>query len=735
MPLVDSLGVEPLVYLNGSSDVSFHGSTQSFLFVTIHGHASLFLDGSGNLPAAIAIHGTSGKDWFGRLNSDPNRFGAVAIHGSGSLAMNPRFLAAGKCIIHGVSSVAFKGRLAGGDSSECQIFLSIVDPIDPGSGGTYSARLIADGVGYRIRAFDYTESKDTVGISLNLTLQKPTDRDAILAAASFQFDLYVNGSWQTLVAGGMLAGGGFSFAWQDGRPDDQLTIQTSAQITDKLGQSPDLNTTVYDPFVETIDASKYKDILDTNGHHYSHQLVAFNNMTLSVLFHWLFVTKLGFAGVVTNLPDFPIPRADFNMTDTYLSGLRGVIGNFDPLIFVEGNKIVILDSTLRLPAGMPASIVLDPSLYLNAQFSETEFAADGFLVSYIENDSEYDYQQTRDVVIPTSTTGTFGSNNYTETDITQTFTDFYKLSDPATPVRSEKTKEQTTVRAMMKLSPSAPYTLQEISDTTETIEFDSKMRLTSIQKNVIALIPNLTSGVPFNFVTDFVRSERTTFEYNPDVFDPKREYLSAMKKTVSGLVATDNDPDKANIDGSPFKQDFFDAWRAGNLSFDMQVANEPIQEITENAQQTRKGQIEIRKKTVEYLTNPPATIHQVTDGRTGDISQNAQSGSSATIIVYRDGISFSARGGRKLVPINVGNMPPRFFIPLCRRKLQLRKRRSGAVTTKGLMLSLVRGSAIGVLDHYGQSAGNYLIEGRRIAGSNLGTRQQTTRQILEVSQI
>jgi hypothetical protein len=719
-----------MVVCGGQGDLTPAGSVASFFRAHIGGTSQTSFSGGRLAAAAAHIAGTSGKSLIGRVNGDANRFGALSIHGVATVHTLPHFLIGGKCIINGAGGLSVRGRIIGGDAAECKIFLSVVDPIDNGTSATYSARLIADGTEYKIRAAEYSESKADVGVSLDLTLQRPDQRDAILAAASFQFDVYDNGSWTTLFDTGKLGGGGFSFAWADGRPSDQLTISTIAPIAQKLTKSPDLNTTVYDPFREDINASDFQNILDTNGHVYGHSLIPLPGMSINSLFNWLFVSTLGFSGYVTNIPNFPVRRLDFQMAGNYLDGVRGTIGNFDPLVFVQGTKIYALDSTLRLPAGFATPVVLSHDMYLNAQFKETELDADGYLVTYTEQDSDYDYQQTRDVIIPTSTEGTEGSADYTETDVTQTFTDFYKLSNPGTPVRTEKTKEVTTVRAMLR-NAAGVMTLTEISETTENISFDSKMRLTEISQSTIATIPNISSGVPFDFVTDFVRDISQRFEYKPDIFDPKREYLSSMTKKITALVATENDPDKKNV-GDTFKQEFFDAWRAGNFTDTMTVNREPVQLVTETAFQTKKGQVEIRQRTTNYMTNPPAVINQVTDGRTGDISQNSTSGSQATIIVYRDGVT--ARTGRKLVPVST-NMPPIYFIPLFKRKLALRKRRQGTVTMKGLTLSLVRGSAVRVLDRDGTTAGDYLIEGRKLAFNNLGTREQTTRQILEVNQI
>jgi hypothetical protein len=732
MPFVDEFDPTiPMFVVSGGADFSADGSVSSFFIVHINAGVAMSLNGSIVRAGSVSIEGAGDPDFVGRVNDDANVFGGLTIAGAGSFSAIPTTTIRGKLIIQAAGALSVHGRVASGDSSACRISLTIADPIDNGSAASYSARLTADGIEYKIRGYEFNEGRQSYGVSLNVTLQKPTQRDAVLAASAFKFELYTGAAWETVFDTGVLAGAGFSIAWNEGRPANQLSISTTAPILDALTTSPPLNLTIYDSNRENINAADFENILDESGHIYSHDLVPIPGMTLFQLLRYIFVIRLGMAAPICDIPDIPIRRSDVGMSDNYLAGISGHIGNFEPLIYEKDGILNIKDTTVRLPAGVTPSIVLDHTKYLNAQFRETKQDADGFLVSYVQTDTDYDYSSTRDVPFPTSSAGDPGAADYTETDIVQIWTDFYKYSNPAAPVRSEKSRETTTLSGMVR-SASGILTLQTISETTENIFFDSKMRLQTITKEIVALIPNVTGGVPFDFVTDFVHSERTTFEYKADIFDPKREYVSKMEKKITALVATETDPANDNV-GDKFKQEFFDCWRAGNFTDTMTIALEPVKLVTETAQQTKKGQTEIRQRTTHYLTNPPAVTGTTTDGRTGDNTENASSGSTAEMIVYRDGLT--ARAGRKLVQISVNEIPPRFFIPLLKRKLAFRNRRDGTVTLKGMALALVRGSSFRLLDQDDVSAGDFLVEGRSITGTNLGTREQQTRQVLEVIQI
>jgi hypothetical protein len=730
MPLITPIGeLSTLAILGGGSNWAANGGIARYLSAHIAGGSGFTARGSFiSVRGKVTFAGDSEFSAFGRLNGEPNKFGVVDLGGGSVVDLSPTTAIGGKMVAAGLSTLSARGRVALADSAEMKIFLTVAPPPAVGYAATYSARVFADGVSYPIRGFDLSEGRQSSGIEVNLTLAKPGDRAAILAAGLFTFDVYDNGNWKTLFSGGKLAGGEFSFAWQGFGPANTLSISTVGQVDDQLAKSPPNNLTVYDPFREDIDASAYRSVFDENGIEYAHQLTAISDMRLNDLFRFVFVTKCGFAGYQTNLPNWPIRRATFQMTGTYLDGIRGVIGIFNPLIFAENDIVYILDSTLVLPAGFAQPVELPATQYLNAQFRETKQDADGIVLQYLENESEFDYYSDREVSDGTDTTGEPGTPGYTESDRSQTFRDYYRYSNPASPVRTEKIKELTTVRAMVN---TGGYSgLQTITEIVETVTLDSKGRHQSIVKEISALVPNI--GPPHTLAFQPVETETTRFEYSPDYFDPKREFLSKTTKEITGFIATDTDPDAENL-GQPFRQRFYDAWRGGNITDTTELSSGPIRSFVERITQTGRGQLEVRAKTVDFMTDPPAITHTPTDVRSGDISQSASNSQTAELIVYRQGVT--ARAGRKLITLAIGDLPLIYGIPLAKRRLQLGRRRSGSITLKGLNLNFVRGSVLRLLDANGSAVGNFLVEGRSISGANLGAREQQTRQILEVVEI
>jgi hypothetical protein len=271
--------------------------------------------------------------------------------------------------------------------------------------------------------------------------------------------------------------------------------------------------------------------------------------------------------------------------------------------------------------------------------------------------------------------------------------------------------------------------LQEISETTETIEFDSKLRLKTIEKRKTAAIPDL-SGT-FAIVTREIRNERTTFTYKPDIKNPKREVLAETSKRVTGYVMTDTA--RLHMD-QPFKQEFYNAWRSGNFTGDGQtVDTETIETEVETLEQNTRGQNEMRLLTVDYMTTPPNVHGDVTDARGGDPTTNAQTSAAKEVVVYRTGLT--DRTDAKLLSFPGGEFRITNLRALAKRRLDKRRILDGPIQLKGLNLSFGRGSVLTLFDRDGSSVASFIVEGRTITLSNLGTRQQETSQILTVREI
>lgn len=714
----------PLVAMTGGVVVSADGAAIAGLAVRMINGTSIAANGNMISPGAVALIGSTTISARGRLGSEPNIFGSVSMIGSTTIGGNSAPIVAGKVNLSTGTTISAAGRIAAADKSTLTLIVNVIPNPNAGFGDTISARITADGVVYPIRAFNYDEPRNAAGQTLELTLQRPGDRAAIIAAGSFKFEIYTAGIWIELFNSGIRSSTGYSFAYAEARPNDALSVSTIGPISAKLNKSPLENLTVYDSARETIRAADFRVIYDTEGGSHAQELHPIAGLLLYDLLQYVLVTKCEFAGFVTDIPNYPIRRADFSKTGTFLDGIAPHIGAFKPLIFIRGGNVWILDSTEKIPAGFAAPLALNANNYKSANLNSAELNADGFVVTFADSELDFDYTTDREVVDDTDIIGVYGSPNYQQIRRKRTFRDYYKISNPLIPVRTDKINETETLEALVN------GTLLTVNETIENVSIDSFGRLATIRKDVTGLVPDIRA-VGFPAIQKTLSLEKTAFNYIPDLMIPRRQILGKTVKEISGLVLSD--PVNEHV-GKPFKQTFIDAYRAGNLRSDelLVIAFEPIQTVIETNTQNAKGQTETRTRTTDFLTNPPTVINATTDARAGDASTNGASSAQNTIIVLRAG---HVRTDGRLLDLQVGELPLKYATPLARRMLANVRQATGSVVLTGLNLAFQRGTVFELFDRDGFSIGSFIVEGRSIAGSGLGTAGQATAQTLQVTEI
>ncbi len=723
MPFVTHSGVFPLVIISGFSDVSANGSAANNFAAQLAGASGLSASGQTITPAAATISGTSVLYAFGRIGNEPNVFGDAVLAGAGDLVCNPRVVRNAVAVIGGAGDLTANAFLSVADSETVNLFITIADAPDLSRARVYSARITADGANIPIKNFSYNEAAAEAGTRAGFTLARSADRAAIEAADEFIFEIYDGGDWREIFAGGNRAENSFSFGWTENKAADSAEFSTNAPISARLEYAPPRNLTIYDPQRLNLSAWEFKTIYDTNGASYPHSVRAVSNLTLFDLFQFVFVEKLGFAGFKTNLPDFPVRRADFAITETYLDGIAGHVGIFNPLFFVRDNVFFILSSIVGNPDGFAAPVALTADRYKSARFSAAYERIDGYVLNYSQNEKEFDYVSNSTQTDAPETVGNFGSPGYSTTTRSRTFKNYYKTASPLVPVKIEKLSESAETRAVVS------GLLTTIGRQNETLLYDSFGDLTQIRTESFGLVPDLQSDPITNV---FARTVETlqSFFYAPDITNPRRRVLRLTKTETRGLIAVD----AVNlILEKPFKQEFSaEAFRAGNLNAEMTTEFGAIRTRTETITQNQNGQSEIRVKTVEFLTDPATETTEPAQTRAGDNSINAATTGQAQIIVLRDGVT-PANARKK--SLTVAELPLKFALPLTKIRLNNPNPKRGTITLIGFDRSLRRGATVTLFDRDNTAAGNFIIEGFSISGANLGTRDQKTEQVLEVVEI
>lgn len=730
MPLIVPYGFEsdppPLVILSGEAFVDAAGGVGRNIRATLAGEANI----AAGL-TLLSVAGPSGATLAGeaflsatlRNGTEANKFGAAVLEGNSQLDATGRVKSRGRAVLRGEAFLSAGARVADADRQVVDVTLFLLPAIASPYGDQISARISADGVNYPITDANYSEPRTAAGVTLEVALQKPSDRDAVAAAESFKFEIYENGAWTTVFDSGRRSGGGFSFAWGENAPADVLSLSTIGPIADRLNASPAYGLTVYDTARETLDATQFPIIYDTDGRPYPRQLIPFAGLDRYALLDYILVNLAGFTAIKTDLPNDPIRRADFELSGSYLEGIAPHIGAYDPILFVIGDTVWILDGTKEIPEGWVEPVTITADQYESATFEDVQLNADGYDVTFSDDENAFDYTLDNEIVDDPEDIGSFGDPGYQEITRSRTFRDFYKLSNPFVPVRTEKVKEVEETRAMVN----GDFLL--INKAVEEINFDGFGKLQTINKNVTGRVRDLGDGFPVSGEIT-LRTERAVFDYSPDIHNPRRQVLAKVTKNIKGLIVTDSENEHL---GEPFRQAYTDGFRAGNLDTGQAISFGAIQTVVDTFEQSPKGQTEARTRTTDFLTNPASVINSTTDARAGDGSVNARSGSANHIYVFKE--SGWTRTTGRLPVLSVGEMPVASAIALARRKLKHSYTRTGSVRLKGPKLAYARGFVGAIEDRDGSNLGNYIVEGRQIVLANLGTPQQKTTNTLDVTMV
>lgn len=652
----------------------------------------------------------------GRINADANVFGEADVEldylnvtATGKLQQEGLIVVDFDYVDIDVDSTVFQA-----ESAELNLIVDILPAAAAGNYLNQHGRLSVDGVAVPIRPeWSYREPSDRAGGELQVTLAKTSDRVLITRDSSIKFEIgkYVAGAWDpataiTLFDEGEISVSGHSLGWAEGGPTDTFTFSSASSESAKLSKAPETDLVFYDSSKMTLQQTDFEPLYDTEGNQYLTTLVPDADLKLYDLFTQIFVTRCGFSGWRTNLPDFNISRVDCPFGNGYLEALSGYIGMFDPAVFEAagstGSEIWIVDTTNALPAGFPAPRTVSISNYRSANSNANHQRIDAFLVIYAEDERNYDYFTTR-LEQTTESSGTFGDPGYTETEIDITFREYRKFSNPAVVIKTDITSEihRTFVNS------------QNVHETRESFTYDSFGRVTLRQKFVDALVPNFDApGDPLQVLN--VREEVETFSYKSHPYQARKQYLARRDLNVRGMIAVDSQNQQLGVD---YKRDIKSAYRDGYLSEGTTTETGPIETVEETATPLRGGLVRVKYRKTDHLAKQ--VTEDLTEDRSGDVSMNGLTPTQNRILVFD--ADNAERSTERVVSFNGGELPLDKLLPLARRVLKKRKTKPNDLQMEyiGFDQTLRKGSTI-TAQGRGSNLGTFIIVGRTINGSREG---------------
>ncbi len=569
-------------------------------------------------------------------------------------------------------------------------------------------RLYANDIEIPFRRASFNAPKDSLGASFSVDLAK-ADLSFLPTNADYKFEI---GTWngtdydyETVFDSVKLDSRNLSRSWSSNAANDNLSFSTLIDIDDKFALAPRKNIICFDKNKTSVDLKNVEKlpINQTAGFgsntYIENEARPFNGLNLYQVLRIAFVEICGFSNIETNIPNYPLTRCDFNISQSAKESVAPFIGNFRPIFIpLAGNVLRILDGTQVLPSDfVPTQVTADD--YSGIGLGKAGgIKPDGLRLSY-QSTNDYSSFKTRRAPETVTETGKIFDANYTKQTITETYKDYFDLFYPEQITRSELIKRETVIADTFGFV---------ISSQTEEIKVDRQGKIIEINKSEMAKVP-----LPENNFTGSlkeVRTETQSYEYQTDVKRTRNVIPKSIKTVISAIVATDSANQYLDKD---FKQEYSEAHRSGNLNKDMDYSSfpEPVKTITKTFDQTGNGQIRITETVIDILRDnfPVVTVSETTSG---DPSLNNSFAKQREIVVWRTGAD-KINSGKPISSFVGGEIPLFFLLQMVDKELNDSGAdlQQGTCEILGYSSNLKRGILVEIKDRDGTNLGKFVVVG------------------------
>jgi len=705
IPLQDSplATVSVQAVLAGDTDLAAALTVKNNLRAVASGGTQMAGDLYEQLKATGAATGDTAMVGFLRLNAEPDQFLA------GFLAADTQLIGALASKVGSPSEFAGGTELSGGlsiSSEDVDSFVVSVDVLDPALASQsnvrrYAPRLLADGSEVKIRRASLEASPDTLGTEVRVTLLVP-DAALVSQAASltFQVGLWLSGSFHyvDVVSGGRLSGRGNALRNSDGRPADEVTLSIVDVVADRWNRAPRAPVHLYDPQTATAPPQSQLDSnrIEVFGVGYIEPVnVAVPGMRLFDVLAEAYVAGCGFSSVVCNIPNFPVSEVDFSLDGGYDGGVRPLLSLFEPVLFERDNVLYVIDPDAPIPAGMaPRDFTHAQTRELTDSLPQHE-PVNALLLRTRANEAGEYFTERLDT--ETTSSGVFGTQGFTTTDVERRVREYRNFSAPTVVVREELVSERTTVE---------DSDLNIIERTTETVTFDVFNRRTASVKRTDMRLPDIDSDGALTLLTDVTRQDQL-ITYRPDPQDPTKDLQDRVITRESGLVLVD---DGNQYLGGPYKIPLLDAHRSGYVDpgGDQHLSTEDIRTTIEQLR-VRGQQVDVEVRVVNHLADAPTRNSTTTRTAPASVSRRAQSRDRTVLLT----VSGTDTDGRRAQTLDTGDLPYDVAVALGQRKLRRLNSppREVSVTPAYVDVTLKRGTVVELKTRSGAALGRYIVRG------------------------
>lgn len=618
----------------------------------------------------------------------------------------------------------------------------------------------------RAAGFQYTAPPGSLGASIMIALTNPLEGGLPLGDA-LKFELGFGTmtlppvwSWVTIVDSGRIAGRDAQVSLVQGTgksaPGDTLQVSALNVLADRWTLAPSAPVYMVDPekidpatlLVSAWDAPK-------DGETPILPLIElYGGLNLWQVLERAYVQGCGFERFVTNLPNYPIDRADFTLGGGWHGGATPGYAVFDPVFYEDLNVLYIWDIDRGLPAGyVPHSLALKCIITLGDATAPEEIT-NAILLSYRLPQLE---TAGGEVIFPGGIANAIPSKRfehdtpavggipnkagYYRQEINRTILEYKDITTGAVVFAAEVETETLNYVYRMTVQREVLTSRQVLSNT-----YQGKLK-TGHNMRLEATYPNpMVEGNPDIF-GDVLR-ESCVMEWGADMQNLGESVLKRCVTETSGVVLVEEELELR--EGETVKRKVLtaitEAARGANIILDLDKQEEaevkqytedlPIKTVFEVLRETGGNQAQVETTVIDRLKG--VALPPVVQSRPGSLStyggkRSAGAPQNMRTELIKDPVSIAAYGFRRAMDLNVGSVPAVEARALALRKLYrlAHPRRSVTIELPGVDLGIRRGSVVKAFNRAGGFV-TVFVTGFTITGKALGVRgQQTINMILE----
>lgn len=523
---------------------------------------------------------------------------------------------------------------------------------------------------------------------------------------------------------------------------DSVNTQTSDAIRDEFGR-------IIYPVIEPVYGLTMRQILQRaytgNG---GLMYMSYVPPTFGVIGNWASLlgnisnnqTGCGFSSIVTNIPDYPVRRADFSIENGWHDGAQPSVGMYAPMYFTEGTKLFIIDPDRVLPYGaMPHPVTLSDhkvlseriaykpdtnAVLLTYQYATGDPSEDPARVSRDVFSESYEYSGATSIGTDPGVNVGPGDPGFSKTTTRRWDIEYYMTDAPtnvlATYPRSVDVTTEQTIRWPVD---GVMVTMGTRTTHKETTDYTYEGELLITMRKIVQGV--ITTGDESSLLLVDVGREDTRISWSDDPYNAgvkiqdrvsTTEYAVLFYNEETETVSTPTGDKEIKRAVPVLLAQASGIMNYGNV---LDLSLQPIREIRETLHHINDRQYNVSVIETDYLTN--TVRNSYSQLVTADVTTD-QYGQKSRTILFRDLVSEAEIGPRIPLSINSYELPRSRAIELARRTLERLRNPMFQMPLElpTIDFAVARGSIVRGQRRNGTFTGNFFVTGYSINGQNLG---------------